>query len=59
VPGVVFYFLVMHRPYVVIALTRHSGRQESILFRTRDENQGREIAQTIHKITGKPLDFAA
>lgn len=59
VPGVVFYFLVMHRPYVVIALTRHSGRQESILFRTRNENQGRDIGQTVHKITGKPLDFAA
>lgn len=59
VPGVVFYFLVMHRPYVVIALSRHGGRQESILFRTRDEKQGREIGQIVQKITGKPLDYAA
>ena len=57
--GIVFYFLVMHRPYVVVSLTRHTGRDEVILFRTREESQGREIAQTLHKIIGKPLDYSA
>ncbi len=57
-PGIAFYFLVMHRPFVVVSLTKHTGREETVLFRTRDENQGREIAQILHKIIGKTLDFS-
>ena len=59
IPGIVFYILVMHKPYVLVAMTRHSGRQESLLFRTRNEEQGREIAHTLEKLTGKNLDFGA
>jgi hypothetical protein len=46
-PGIAFYFYVMHPDRYIVALTNEYGSTEEMLFRTIDRDQAEEIAETI------------
>jgi DNA-directed RNA polymerase subunit RPC12/RpoP len=56
VPGVAWWFFVLHADSYWVALTRHHGFPETMLYRGWSEARMREIAKTIRDATGLPSE---
>jgi hypothetical protein len=55
-PGLLFWYFVIHKPYFYVALTQDHGHPELFVYRGRSEQQMRDVRDTLIKATGLQLD---
>lgn len=56
VPAVIWFYMSIHRDTFFVALARDHGFPELMVYRGGSEEQMREIASTLHEVTGLPTD---
>lgn len=54
IPGLMWWFLAMQQDTYHVALTRDHGYPERILYRGWNQSRAKEIAKTLHDVSGLP-----
>jgi hypothetical protein len=56
IPGILFWYMAIHRSGFQAALTRDHGNPEFLLYRGGDQELAREIGETVGRLTGMQVD---
>jgi hypothetical protein len=54
IPGLIWWFWAMQQDTYQVALTKDHGYPERILYRGFNESRAKEMANTLHEVTGLP-----
>src|SRR5438445_12699417 len=56
IPGLVWWFWAMQQDTYQVALTKDHGYPERILYRGWSQSRAKEIARTLHEVSGLPYE---
>jgi hypothetical protein len=56
VPGVLWWYYIMHKDTLYVALSKNHGFPEYMLYRGTDEAKVMDIAETLHEVAGMPYN---